>query len=53
MDDGARRRDFLAYFSCVGLASTLFPGALWAKMLLAKAYQERTRFYLRSPGLPA
>jgi len=53
MDDGARRRDSLAYFSCVGLASTLFPGALWAKMLLAKAYPERTRFYLRSPGLPA
>ena len=32
MDDGTRRRDFLAYFSGLGLASTLFPGALWAKM---------------------
>jgi hypothetical protein len=32
MDDGARRREFLAYFSGLGLASTLFPGALWAKM---------------------
>jgi Asp-tRNA(Asn)/Glu-tRNA(Gln) amidotransferase A subunit family amidase len=32
MDDGARRRDFLAYFSGLGLASTLFPGALWAKL---------------------
>ena len=53
MDDGARRRDFLAYFSCVGLASTLFPGALWAKMLIAKEYQERTPFYLGSPGRPA
>ena len=32
MDDGTRRRDFLAYFSGLGLASTLFPGALWATM---------------------
>ena len=32
MDDDPRRRDFLAYFSGLGLASTLFPGALWAKM---------------------
>ena len=32
MDDGTRRRDFLAYFSSLGVASTLFPGALWAKM---------------------
>jgi Amidase len=32
MNDGARRRDFLAYFSGLGLGSTLFPGALWAKM---------------------
>jgi len=32
MDDRARRRDFLAFFSGLGLASTLFPGALWAKM---------------------
>jgi len=32
MDDGTRRREFLAYFSGLGLASTLFPGALWAKM---------------------
>lgn len=32
MDDGTRRRDFLAYFSGLGLASTLFPGALWTKM---------------------
>ena len=32
MDAGARRRDFLVYFSGLGLASTLFPGALWAKM---------------------
>jgi Asp-tRNA(Asn)/Glu-tRNA(Gln) amidotransferase A subunit family amidase len=30
MDDA--RRDFLAYFSGIGLASTLFPGALWARM---------------------
>jgi Asp-tRNA(Asn)/Glu-tRNA(Gln) amidotransferase A subunit family amidase len=29
---GDRRRDFLAYFSSIGLASTLFPGALWARM---------------------
>ncbi len=31
MDDATRRREFLAYFSGLGLASTLFPGALWAK----------------------
>jgi Asp-tRNA(Asn)/Glu-tRNA(Gln) amidotransferase A subunit family amidase len=30
MDDA--RREFLAYFSSIGLASTLFPGALWARM---------------------
>src|SRR5579871_1900735 len=28
----ANRRSFLAYFSGLGLASTLFPGVLWAKM---------------------
>ena len=32
MDEGTRRRDLLAYFSGLGLASTLFPGALWATM---------------------
>lgn len=32
MEEDARRRDFLRYFSGLGLASTLFPGALWAKM---------------------
>ncbi len=28
-----KRRAFLAYFSSIGLSSTLFPGVLWAKML--------------------
>ena len=26
------RRSFLAYFSSLGLSSTLFPGVLWAKI---------------------
>jgi hypothetical protein len=30
------RRSFLAYFSSVGLSSTLFPGVLWAKLKEAK-----------------
>jgi len=32
MDITADRRSFLAYFSGLGLASTLFPGVLWAKI---------------------
>ena len=31
-DAGPSRRRFLAYFSTVGLTSTLLPGALWARM---------------------
>jgi hypothetical protein len=27
------RRSFLAYFSSLGLTSTLFPGVLWGKLL--------------------
>ena len=27
-----RRRSFLAYFSSIGLSSTLLPGVLWAKL---------------------
>ena len=29
--DGLRRREFLAYFSGIGLGGTLFPGVLWAR----------------------
>ncbi|NNK64532.1 MAG: amidase, partial [Gemmatimonadetes bacterium] len=29
--EGLRRRDFLAYFSGIGLGGTLFPGVLWAR----------------------
>ena len=31
------RRSFLAYFSSLGLSSTLFPGVLWAKLEETKA----------------
>lgn len=31
------RRSFLAYFSTLGLSSTLFPGVLWAKLEAAKS----------------
>ena len=30
--NAADRRSFLAYFSGLGLSSTLFPGVLWAKL---------------------
>jgi len=30
------RRSFLAYFSSLGLASTLFPGVLWGKLTEAR-----------------
>src|SRR5690242_6487285 len=30
------RRSFLAYFSSLGLASTLFPGVLWGKLTDAR-----------------
>ncbi|HYA89730.1 MAG TPA: amidase, partial [archaeon] len=33
------RRAFLAYFSSLGLTSTLFPGVLWAKVLAAAPAQ--------------
>ncbi|MGH9319569.1 MAG: hypothetical protein ACRD21_00560 [Vicinamibacteria bacterium] len=32
MSADSTRRNFLAYFSGLGLSSTLFPGVLWAKM---------------------
>src|SRR5215470_298072 len=31
-NSAATRRQFLAYFSSIGLTSTLLPGALWAEM---------------------
>ncbi len=36
MNITADRRSFLAYFSGLGLASTLFPGVLWAKLAEVK-----------------
>jgi len=30
------RRSFLAYFSSLGLTSTLFPGVLWGKLTEAR-----------------
>ena len=34
------RRSFLAYFSSLGLASTLFPGVLWGKLTEARLANE-------------
>ncbi len=34
------RRSFLAYFSSLGLASTLFPGVLWGKLTEARLAKE-------------
>src|SRR5947209_18586865 len=31
------RRQFIEYFACVGLSSTLLPGVLWANMQQSKA----------------
>ena len=36
------RRSFLAYFSSLGLASTLFPGVLWGKLTEARLAEEKT-----------
>lgn len=36
-DRGATRRRFLAYFSGIGLSSTLLPGVLWAEMQQQRA----------------
>src|SRR5882757_618669 len=35
------RRSFLAYFSSLGLASTLFPGVLWGKLTEARISEPR------------
>src|SRR5512136_1379041 len=36
------RRSFLAYFSSLGLTSTLFPGVLWARLSEVKAPEGKT-----------
>ena len=36
------RRSFLAYFSSLGLASTLFPGVLWGKLTEARLSEGNT-----------
>src|SRR6478672_13610276 len=36
------RRSFLAYFSSLGLASTLFPGVLWGKLTDARFSEGKT-----------
>jgi Asp-tRNA(Asn)/Glu-tRNA(Gln) amidotransferase A subunit family amidase len=36
------RRSFLAYFSSLGLASTLFPGVLWGKLTEARLSEGKT-----------
>jgi Asp-tRNA(Asn)/Glu-tRNA(Gln) amidotransferase A subunit family amidase len=36
------RRSFLAYFSSLGLASTLFPGVLWGKLTEARISEGKT-----------
>jgi Asp-tRNA(Asn)/Glu-tRNA(Gln) amidotransferase A subunit family amidase len=36
------RRSFLAYFSSLGLTSTLFPGVLWGKLTEARLSEEKT-----------
>lgn len=41
------RRSFLAYFSGLGLSSTLFPGVLWAKAEAAAAAQQPAPTFTR------
>ncbi len=38
----ADRRAFLAYFSSVGLSSTLFPGVLWSKIAASPSQQQNS-----------
>ncbi|HEY1939874.1 MAG TPA: amidase [Candidatus Angelobacter sp.] len=53
----ADRRSFLAYFSSLGLASTLFPGVLWGKLTEARLSEEAqpqlTKDMLRSAAAVA
>lgn len=46
------RRSFMAYFSSLGLSSTLFPGALWGKLQEQKA-QAITKEMLRNSAAVA
>jgi len=51
------RRSFLAYFSSLGLTSTLFPGVLWARLSETKPSEapapQLTKDMLRSAAAVA
>ena len=47
------RRSFLAYFSSLGLASTLFPGVLWGKLAEARVPETQGKPSEAAPALTA